>query len=92
MAKATNKAKATPNKAAKRTISEAEYAMGLRARMVAIVMVATIVIWMGLQWFFSRADVSARVALLFDLLALAAFVWVSVNIYWIWRARQAEKE
>ena len=83
---------AKKTKTAERTVTKEEYAMGLRARLVAVVMVATVIIWLGLQWVFSRDGVSTRVAILFDLLALAAFVWSMVNIYWIWRARQAEKE
>ena len=83
---------AKKTKTAERTVTKEEYARGLRARLVAVVMVATVIIWLGLQWVFARDGVSTRVAILFDLLALAAFVWSMVNIYWIWRARQAEKE
>jgi hypothetical protein len=32
-----------------------------------------------------------RFALLFDFAAMAALIWALVNIYQIWRARQADK-
>ncbi|MGR3712100.1 MAG: DUF5337 domain-containing protein [Shimia sp.] len=62
-----------------------------RGRIVALVIAGTILIWMALNVIGKAAGLPGRFALLFDLAALAALIWAMVNIYQIWRARQADK-
>ena len=59
-----------------------------QARLVAIVIAATMVLWMGAQLLGGRLGWSSRFVFLFDLAALAAFVWALVVTTRIWRARR----
>ncbi|WP_417270313.1 DUF5337 domain-containing protein [Celeribacter sp.] len=68
--------------------SETEIRLAKKARFVGFVMAATMVIWFGAQWVGGEMGLPVRFVFLFDLAALAAFVWAFVNIYQIWRARQ----
>ncbi|AJE48157.1 hypothetical protein P73_3442 [Celeribacter indicus] len=61
-----------------------------KARMVALVIAATMVVWLGAQWVGAKLGWPERYAFLIDLSALAAFVWAFVVIYQIWRARQQD--
>lgn len=67
---------------------DTEMAIARQARMVAIVMVATMVLWMGAQWLGGRLGLPVRYVFLFDFAALAAFFWTLVVTYQIWRKRQ----
>lgn len=60
-----------------------------QARLVAIVIAATMVLWMGAQLLGGRLGWSPRFVFLFDLAALAAFVWALVVTTRIWRARRS---
>ncbi|SEK70387.1 DUF5337 domain-containing protein [Pacificibacter marinus] len=60
-----------------------------KARLVSLVIAGTMVLWIGAQWVGSTLGLTTRYAVLFDLLALAAFVWALIVIYQIWRARQS---
>ncbi len=62
-----------------------------RARLVGVVMAATMLLWLGAQFLGGRLGLDVRYVFLFDFAALAAFGWALVNIFWIWRARQADK-
>jgi hypothetical protein len=66
----------------------AEVQRAARARLVGIVLAATMVLWMGAQWVGGQLGLEARYAFLFDLAAIAAFVWAMVVTYQIWRGRQ----
>ena len=59
-----------------------------QVRLVAIVLVGTMVLWMGAQFFGGQLGLEARFAFLFDLAATAAFVWALVVTYQIWRGRR----
>lgn len=59
-----------------------------QARLVGIVLAATIVLWMGAQVLGGHLGLEARFVFLFDLAAIAAFVWALVVTYQIWRGRQ----
>ena len=59
-----------------------------QARLVGIVLVATMVLWMGAQWLGGQLGLEARFVFLFDLAAIAAFVWAMVVTYQIWRKRR----
>ncbi len=57
-------------------------------RMAAIVMAATMVLWMGAQFLGSQLGWPARFVFLFDLAAIAALVWALLVTYWVWKDRK----
>ena len=59
-----------------------------QARQAAVVIAATMVVWMGAQWLGGQLGWQARFVFLFDLAALAAFVWALYVTFRIWRMRQ----
>ena len=59
-----------------------------QARLVAVVLAATMVLWMGAQWLGGKLGLETRFVFLFDLAAIAAFAWVLVVTYQIWRGRR----
>ena len=70
---------------------EKDTAMERKGRIVSLVIAGTLIVWMLLQVIGPMIGLAGRYALLFDFAALAALVWAFVNIYQIWRMRQAEK-
>lgn len=62
-----------------------------KGRMLALVIAGTVVIWMALNVIGKMVGLPGRFALLFDFAAMAALIWALVNLYQIWRARQASK-
>jgi hypothetical protein len=60
-----------------------------QARLVAIVIAATMLLWIGAQYLGGQLGWPLRFALLFDLLALAGFIWAMVVTYRIWRQRRS---
>jgi hypothetical protein len=66
----------------------AELKRAAQARLVAIVLAATMVLWMGAQWLGGQMGWETRFAFLFDFAAVAAFLWAMVVTYQIWRGRQ----
>jgi hypothetical protein len=66
----------------------AELHRARQARMVGIVLAATIVLWLGGQWLGGQMGWDTRYVFLFDLAAIAGFVWALVVTYQIWRGRQ----
>ncbi|MFN3526354.1 MAG: DUF5337 domain-containing protein [Paracoccus sp. (in: a-proteobacteria)] len=58
-------------------------------RLAAIVIAATVVIWLGLQWLGREYDWAAQWAFLADLAAIGAFVWSLLVTWRIWRRRNA---
>lgn len=66
----------------------AELARARQARLVGIVLAATMVLWLGAQWLGGQLGWETRFVFLFDLAAIAAFVWAMVVTYQIWRGRQ----
>jgi hypothetical protein len=59
-----------------------------QARLVGIVLAATITLWMGAQWLGGELGWQTRFVFLFDFVALAAFLWALVVTYQIWRGRR----
>ena len=59
-----------------------------QTRLVAFVIAGTAVMWMGAQWLGGTFGWEARYVFLFDLGAIAAFVWAMFVTYQIWRKRQ----
>jgi hypothetical protein len=66
----------------------ADLSRARRARVVGIVLAATMILWMGAQWLGGRMGWETRFVFLFDLAAIAAFVWALVVTYQIWRGRR----
>ncbi len=62
--------------------------IALQSRNVAIVLVVTMIGWMGAQWLGGTLGWDVRYVFLFDLAALAAFFWALVMTYQIWRKRR----
>ena len=58
------------------------------ARLVAGVIAAAAVLWLGAQWLGGRAGWDARYVFLFDMAAIAAFIWALVATWRIWRRGQ----
>ena len=56
--------------------------------MVALVLCVTMLLWLGLQWLGGQYGWAARWVFLFDLAALAAFVWAMIVTVGLWRARK----
>ncbi|MCU0912047.1 MAG: DUF5337 domain-containing protein [Rhodobacteraceae bacterium] len=63
-----------------------------KARLAAMVIVVTMLAWMGAQWLGSRLGFEARYAFLFDFAALAAFVWALAVTWQIRRARREQQD
>jgi hypothetical protein len=59
-------------------------------RLAAIVMAATMVIWMGASFLGGRLGLPVRFAFLIDLAAIAALVWALFVTYWVWKARRED--
>lgn len=60
-----------------------------QARLVALVIAGTMLLWIGAQYLGGQMGWPPRFALLFDLLAVAGFFWALVVTYRIWRQRQS---
>lgn len=56
--------------------------------MVAIVLSVTMLAWLALQWLGGHFGWATRWVFLFDLAALAAFVWAMIVTVGLWRARK----
>jgi hypothetical protein len=59
-----------------------------QARLASVVIAATMVLWLGAQFLGGTLGWPPRFAFLFDLAALAAFIWALAVTYRIWRARR----
>jgi hypothetical protein len=62
--------------------------LAVQARQAALVIAMAMLLWMGAQWLGGKMGWDARFVFLFDLAALAAFVWALVVTYRLWRARR----
>ena len=69
----------------------AQIAIARQTRLVAVVLIATMVLWMGGQWLGGLMGLQTRFAFLLDLAALAAFFWALVVTYQIWRTRRGSR-
>ncbi len=63
-------------------------AHGRQIRLIATVLVVTMVLWMLLSWAGGFYGWPARFAFLFDFAALAAFAWALIVSLRLWRARR----
>ena len=68
--------------------TEAERRLRGQIRLAAIVMAATMILWMAAQFIGGQLGLPARFVFLFDLAAIAALVWALIVTYWVWKARR----
>ena len=68
--------------------SEDERRTARQARIVALVISLTMLAWMAAQWLGGEIGLEARYVFLFDMLALAAFLWALIVTWQIWRKRR----
>ncbi len=61
-----------------------------QARNVGLVLAGTMILWFAAQWLGGRLGLPVRYVFLFDLAAIAAFVWGLIVTFQIWRRRRAE--
>lgn len=66
----------------------AELKRASKARLVGIVLAGTMILWMAVQWLGGQLGWETRFVFLFDLAAIAAFLWALVVTYQIWRERR----
>jgi threonine/homoserine/homoserine lactone efflux protein len=59
-----------------------------QGRLVAVVIAATMVLWMAATWAGGAFGWEGRYAFLFDFLALAGFMWAMIVTFQIWRKRR----
>lgn len=63
-----------------------------QGRLVAIVIAATMVLWLGAQFLGGQIGLPVRWVFLFDLAALGALGWALIVTLGIWRTRQARNK
>jgi len=76
----------------KKTPKPSEVHQAKQARLVAIVLVATMALWLGAQFIGGKLGWEARFAFLFDLAALAGFIFALVVTFRLWRQRNADTD
>ena len=59
-----------------------------QARLVSVVIAMTMILWMAAQWLGGEIGLPERYVFLFDLLALAGFLWALIVTWQIWRKRR----
>jgi len=68
-----------------------EQHLSKQGRIVALVIAGSMLFWLAAQYIGPKIGLSGRVAILLDLLVLAALFWSIVVTAQIWRKRQANK-
>jgi len=58
---------------------------GRVARQISIVIAATMILWMGAQWIGGSLGLPSEYVFLFDLFALAGFLWALIVTWQLWR-------
>ena len=59
-----------------------------QGRLVAVVIAGTMILWLAGQWIGGAIGLPERYVFLFDLLALAGFLWAMIVAFQMWRNRQ----
>ena len=67
---------------------EQDKALARQARVVSLVIAAAMMCWIGVNWLGSKLEWAQSTRILFDLAAIAAFVWALVVAVQIWRKRR----
>lgn len=69
--------------------TELDQRIAAKGRHIALVIAGTMVAWLALSLFIGPAlGLAGNYTFLFDLAALAGFIYAFVNIYQLWRMRQ----
>jgi hypothetical protein len=63
-------------------------ARAAQARLAAFVLAGTMIAWMAAQWLGGQLGWQARYVFLFDMMAMAAFVWTMAVTWRLWRSRR----
>ncbi|MDD9922457.1 MAG: DUF5337 domain-containing protein [Boseongicola sp.] len=63
-------------------------ALARQTRLAAIVIAATMILWMASQWIGGQLGLPERYVFLFDLFALAGFLWALIVTWQVWRKRR----
>lgn len=71
------------------TPDPSERYLARQARLVGVVLVMTMLLWLGAQWLGGEMGWQPKYVFLFDLAALAAFIWALAVTYRIWRKRRS---
>lgn len=77
---------------AQQPLNDADHQIARQARIAALVMAGTVVLWMGAQALGGALGWPARYAFLFDFAALAGLFWALVVTYQIWRKRRTARD
>ena len=72
-------------------IRERDTERARKGRMAAMIIAGTAVFWVLAILLGGQLGLTQRTRALFDLMALAGFVWAIVIIFQIWRLRQSDK-
>lgn len=73
--------------------TEQDKAIAQKGRHIGLVIAGTMVLWVVMTLFVGPAiGLAGRYALLFDLAALAGFIYAVINIFQLWRMRQASEQ
>lgn len=70
---------------------DTERAYARKGRTVALVIAGTMIVWLGGTTLVAAMGWPARYVFLFDLAALAAFVWIFAVLWQMWQLRQKMK-
>ncbi|MGB5871046.1 MAG: DUF5337 family protein [Albidovulum sp.] len=70
------------------TPSKEDVEIARTGRMVALVIAATMILWLGAQWLGGRIGLDPSFVFLFDLAALAALFWSLVVIWRLWQRQK----
>lgn len=68
--------------------AERDKATGRTGRMVSLVIAGTMILWMAAQWIGREVGLPDHYVFLFDLFALAGFLWALIVTWQIWRKRR----
>jgi hypothetical protein len=71
--------------------ADAERRIARDGRMVALVIAGTMLVWLGAQWAGPQLGLDPSYAFLFDLAALAGFVWALAVTWQIWQRQKQMK-
>jgi hypothetical protein len=75
------------------SVEEQERSLAARGRMVSLVIVATMLLWLVVQfWLGPMMGLTVRYSLLIDLLAMAALLWSFIVSWQIKRARKTLRD
>ncbi|MBY6202388.1 DUF5337 domain-containing protein [Maritalea mobilis] len=76
----------------KTTVMDRDRRLARQGRRAALVIAATMLLWMGGQYIGGQMGWPLRYAFLMDLAAIAALVWALVVTYWVWKARRSDPD